>query len=181
MRRLVGVAVLALVWGAGCERGIEMGGAGTEAPSMEGTGGSGSEGQQAGTPRTGTGGSGADARQADARPPAGTPEAWQGCAPGAQQPQAAAAQTVAGTVRSATRGTLTIEESGGRLVELSTDTRTCVLQAGRSVAPEALREGAEVRAGYEVRDGQPVARLVQATAEAGADAPGSRGAGAPQR
>jgi hypothetical protein len=151
MKRVVLVAVLALgAWGAGCERGA-------------GTGGE----------QAGTGGSGAAGQAPDARPPAGTPEAWRGCAPGAQQREPA--QVVAGTVRSATRQTLTIEEPGGRLVELSTDPGTCILQAGRSVAPEALREGAEVRAGYEVRNGQSVARLVRAGPAAdGMNTPGNR-------
>jgi len=162
MKRLVMAGVLAVgLWGCGpqgseqqtrggnpdqdtraSERAAQQGGAmGTGGTSeVQGTGGGGTAGQA----------------------PAG--EGTRACEQGARE-SSRAGLVVTGTVRSATRQTLTVEQPGGKVFELRTDAKTCVLQGGQALAPEALREGVEVRAGYEANaQGERVARVVEAGA-----------------
>ncbi len=163
MRRLVVAGVLGLgLWGCGpqgSERATRGGNPdqdtrGSEQAALRG--GAMGQGGTSEVQQPGTGGSGAGGQA-----PAG--DGTQGCSPEARGQQAAL--TVTGTVRSATRQTLTVEQPGGKVFELLTDARTCVLQGGQAMAPEALREGVEVRAGYEANaQGQRVARVVEAGA-----------------
>lgn len=162
MKRRVKTGVLLLgLWGAACgpqgsERETRGGNPDPDVRASEQAARQGGAMGAGGTSELqGTGGSGGAGGQA----PAG--EGVQGCSPAARQQQSAL--TVTGRVHSATRQTLTVEQPGGKVFELRTDARTCVFQGARAVAPEALREGVEVRAGYEANaQGERVARVVVA-------------------
>ncbi|XXF78130.1 hypothetical protein P2318_34565 [Myxococcaceae bacterium GXIMD 01537] len=83
----------------------------------------------------------------------------QPCTPSARMP----AEVVTGKVSAVGAGTLSLEQPGGKVVKLFTDPGTCVLMGESSVAPDSLKPGVEVRAGYELNpQGQPVARVVRA-------------------
>ncbi len=90
--------------------------------------------------------------------PAGQ-EAWRGC--GVTVEEDANAQVVAGELTRSARDSLTIEVASGEELRLFTDPSTCVLQAGRPIPPESLREGTSVRASYVIEGGVPTARLIR--------------------
>lgn len=121
-----------------------------------------------------------DARQGDASTAQGgersASSAQGGSTATSQQGQTSAGASVVGQVVSAKKDELVLKEQGAdKELKLKVDDSTRVTLDGRETSIDSLREGAQVRASYDAREGEPRATRIEATSSGESGGAASKG------